>query len=136
MQVLRALVHRHRRLAVLLAVLALAIKALVPAGYMVGLQGTVLTVAICADASGGTVHKQIVVPPKGGASDLADAHAKAPATCAYAALGFAALAGADAALLALALAFVLALGFAPSRPAPQRRVAFLRPPLRGPPAFA
>lgn len=136
MQILRALVHRHRRLAVLLVVLALAIKAVVPAGYMLGQQGTVLTVTICADASGSALHKQIVVPRKDAATDLAEAHAKASAACPYAALGFAALAGADAVLLALALAFVLALGLAPTRPAPLRRIAFLRPPLRGPPAFA
>jgi hypothetical protein len=136
MPMLRALIDRHRRLAVLLIVLALVIKAVVPAGYMLGVQGTVLTVTICADASGSEVHKQIVVPPKGTANDLADAHAKAPVACPYAALGFAALAGADAVLLALALAFVLALGLAPSRPVPLRRIAFLRPPLRGPPALA
>jgi hypothetical protein len=137
MQILRALVLRHRLLAVLLVVLALAIKAVVPAGYMLSQQGTVLTVTICADASGSTVHKQIVVPNKGAATDdLADAHAKAPAACPYAALGFAALAGANAVLLALALAFVLALGLAPSRPAPLRRIPFLRPQLRGPPCFA
>jgi CBS-domain-containing membrane protein len=130
MPMLRALIDRHRRLAVLLIMLALVIKAVVPAGYMLGVQGTVLTVTICADASGSEVHKQIVVPPKGTANDLADAHAKAPVACPYAALGFAALAG------AVALAFVLALGLAPSRPVPLRRIAFLRPPLRGPPAFA
>jgi hypothetical protein len=46
------------------------------------------------------------------------------------------LGGVDMALLALALAFILALGFAPLRPARAASTRFLRPPLRGPPAGA
>lgn len=133
MQALRALTHRHRLLALLLVVLALAVKAAVPAGYMIGQHGAVLTVEICADASGGTVTKQIVIPQSGTPADGKSAHDKAPATCPYAALGLASLAGADGMLLALALAFILALGFATAPPLPLRRISFLRPPLRGPP---
>ncbi len=136
MQALRALTHRHRLLALLLVMLALAVKAAVPAGYMVGQHGKVLTVEICADASGGTVTKQIVIPQSGAPTDGKSAHDKAPATCPYAGLGLASLTGADAVLLALALVFILALGFATAPPLPLRRIAFLRPPLRGPPALA
>lgn len=135
MQALRALALRHRLLALLLVVLALAVKAAMPAGYMLGQHGTVLTVEICADASGGTVTKQIVIPQSGAPADAKGSHDKAP-TCPYAALGFAWLAGADGVLLALALAFILALGFATAPPLPLRRPSFLRPPLRGPPALA
>lgn len=136
MQTLRALVHRYRLLAVMLVALALAIKALVPAGYMLHQRGTVITVEICADASGATLKQQIVIPPADSGGGASETPAKAFATCPYAALSFAALAAADAVLLAAALAFILALGFLPtSLPAP-RRIAFLRPPLRGPPAFA
>lgn len=141
MQALRAFISRHRRLAAMLVICALAIKAAVPAGYMLSQTGQVLTIAICADASGSTLTRQIVVPVSG-AHDPAKApahdpaHDKASATCPYAALGFAALAGADTLLLALALAFILALGFARVPPAPARRTPFLRPPLRGPPAHA
>lgn len=136
MQALRVLIHRHRRLAAVLVVLVLAIKAMVPAGYMLERQGISLTVTICADASGGSVTREIVIPRKGALGASGDAHAKAASVCPYAALGHAALAGADAVLVALALAFILALGFAPTRFAPLRRIPFLRPPLRGPPAFA
>jgi hypothetical protein len=135
MQALRALTHRHRLLALLIVVLALAVKAAVPAGYMPALHGTVLTVEICADASGGTVTKQIVIPRSGAPADSKSAHEKAP-FCPYAALGFASLTGADIALLALALAFIMALGFATAPPVPLRRIEFLRPPLRGPPLLA
>lgn len=136
MQALRALAHRHRRLAVLLVVVALALKALVPAGYMLHQRGTVLTVEICADASGGKLTQQIVVPRSGAPAGGQETPGKAPATCPYATLAFAALAGADAVLLLLALAFILALGLAPAPTSPLRRVPFLRPPLRGPPALA
>lgn len=136
MQALRALTHRHRLLAMLLVVLALAMKAAVPGGYMLGQHGKVLTVEICADATGATVTKQIVIPQSGAPTEGKAAHDKAPATCPYAALGFSALAGADAALLALALVFILALSFAAAPPLPLRRISFLRPPLRGPPALA
>jgi hypothetical protein len=36
-------------------------------------------------------------------------------------------------LLALALVFIMAMGFAALQPAAPRRVSYLRPPLRGPP---
>ncbi|MFA7601897.1 MAG: DUF2946 family protein [Novosphingobium sp.] len=132
MQALRALAHTHRRLALLLVLCALALKALVPAGFMPGQQGTTITIEICADASGSIAAQQIVIPR----ADAKQDHGKDGTACSYAALGFAALAGADAALLALALAFILALGFAPAVMPPLRRIAFLRPPLRGPPATA
>ena len=38
-------------------------------------------------------------------------------------------------LLAAALAFILLVGFAPLRAPPARDIAFLRPPLRGPPSL-
>ncbi|MCW1429918.1 DUF2946 family protein [Novosphingobium sp. JCM 18896] len=132
MHALRALVHRHRLLAAMIVVCALAMKIAVPAGYMLGQHGKVLTVEICADASGSTVTKQIVVPASHGDKET---QAKASETCPYAALGFPALNGADPLLLALALAFILALGFVPAQALPLQRRRFARPPLRGPPAL-
>ena len=131
MQALRALSHRHRLLAMIVVLCALALKAAVPAGYMLGQHGRVLTVEICTDASGGAVTRQIVVPAK-----AADSHDKAPATCAYTALGLAALGGADAVLLALALAFIVTLGFVPAPARPLQRLTRILPPPCGPPAHA
>ena len=135
MHALRAFFRTNRRLALALVALALVIKALVPAGYMLGGPlgdgARVLTVAICADASGELATKQIAVP-----SDGKSGHAKAEGTCAWGMLAMAALGGADLVLLALALAFILALGLAPSRPAARAQRTSLRPPLRGPPALA
>jgi hypothetical protein len=133
--VIRAFLRTNRRLAFGLVALALVIKALVPTGYMLsgplGDGAHVLTIAICGDVSGGPLTKQITVPADG-KSD----HAKAAGSCAWGVLAMAALGGADVLLLALALAFILALGLAPSRPTARPQRTYLRPPLRGPPAFA
>jgi hypothetical protein len=132
MHALRTFLRTRRRLAVAIVALALAMKALVPGGYMIGQQGMVLTVGICADASGAKMTRQIVLPQSG----QADGHAKGDGSCPYAALGMAALTGADAVLLAIALGFILALGFLPVRASPRAGRPHLRPPLRGPPAHA
>lgn len=136
MATLRAFFHTHRRLAALLLALALVAKALIPAGYMLGQQATVLTVEICADASGAKVTHDIVIPQHGKPGETRGSQAKNDGTCAFSALSMASLGGTDALLLALALAFILALGFAPPAPAPLGRLDRLRPPLRGPPAHA
>jgi len=130
---LRVFLHRHRTLAALLLALALCVKAIVPAGYMPGGGARFITVSICADASGGAVTRQIAIPAKG---DAGQDHARAKGLCAFAGLASAALGGSDIALLAAALAFIIALGFA-TRPVPAPRgAARLRPPLRGPPLAA
>jgi hypothetical protein len=130
MNALRTFLRSHRRLAALIVALALAMKVLVPVGYMIAEQGKVLTVGICADASGAKITRQVVLPQTGQAGE----HAKADGTCPYAALGMAALTGANAVLLVLALGYILALAFAPVRPVLRAGPLYLRPPLRGPPA--
>lgn len=60
---------------------------------------------------------------------------KADHPCAFSGLGMSAMGGADLGLLAIAIAYVLALGFG-AIVAPSRAVAArLRPPLRAPPAL-
>jgi hypothetical protein len=132
--IIRHFCRDHRNLAALLVALALCLKMLVPAGYMIGGPSQTLTISICADAQGEHLTRQIAIPTKG-EDGKRSAHGKA-APCPYAALGMASLPGADTVLLALALAFIFALGFAPAPSVPPRRTEFLRPPLRGPPARA
>ncbi|RJT22722.1 DUF2946 domain-containing protein [Chakrabartia godavariana] len=133
---LRAFIRDNRKLATLLVGLALFMKALVPAGYMLGTEGRVLTVEICSDASGGHLTKQIVIPTDGKSHEGQTDHAKADGTCPFASLAMGTVGGADPALLLVALAFILLLAFAPPVLPMRERPDYLRPPLRGPPAFA
>lgn len=131
---LRTLAGNNRALAALLLACVLAMKALVPAGYMAMPSVQLLSVSICADASGGAELRQIAIPMKGDPAPAGGEHGKAGSTCAFASLAMAALGGADAPLLALALAFVLATGFVATTAPPASARAHLRPPLRGPPS--
>jgi hypothetical protein len=134
MTALRAFIRDHRQLAAALLVLALCLKAALPAGFMLAPSAaTTLTITICADSSGARQAMQVVIPAKhSGQPETAQKH---PA-CAFTSLADSALGGADALLLALAFAFILVLGLAPTRRLPFARVFHLRPPLRGPPAAA
>ncbi len=132
MQSLRAFIRDHRRLAILLVVLALCLKAIVPAGFMVSAGGKSLAITVC-DGRGPDLVKRISIPQAGQAPDKAGQHGDASDACPYAALTMVALSGAQAALLAIALAFILTRGIWPvPRPQPAPR-AYLRPPLRAPP---
>jgi hypothetical protein len=133
MGALRNFIRDHRRTALAVGLLVFALKALVPPGYMVGQHAKVLTIEICADTIDAHLSRQIVVPQSGAAGKTVQEHGKTAGICPYAALSMPSLAGADAALLALALTFIFALGFASVRPARPRRELHLRPPLRGPP---
>ncbi|MEJ2457309.1 MAG: hypothetical protein P8Y58_03845 [Novosphingobium sp.] len=134
MESLRAFFLRHRGLACVLVVAALFLKAAVPTGFMIGADSSrTITITICHDASGDRPAQQIAIPMKKGEGEAPGKPAKGE--CPYAALSMASLSGADVALLALALAFIIALGFAPVRFTLPPRPSFLLPPLRGPPAL-
>lgn len=131
MQSLRAFLQNHLRFAALLLACALAMKALVPSGYMLGGSARVLTVHLCGDQVGGPAGNAIAVPLTGKHDDGGKGHSDTP--CPYSALGHAALSGTDPVQLALALLFIFALGFLPLAAPNPARIAHLRPPLRGPP---
>ncbi|MFN3864974.1 MAG: DUF2946 family protein [Erythrobacter sp.] len=137
MSSLRAFSRRYAQFTLVLVVLILAVKALVPAGYMVSRSGgRFLTVTICADASGTPKQMQIAIPDR---NDAGSDHGKAAdkgQPCAFSGLGHAALGGTDPLLLAAALAFILLIGFAPRPALPARDTPFVRPPLRGPPSLS
>ncbi|WP_338446486.1 DUF2946 family protein [Pelagerythrobacter marensis] len=134
---LRALIRRHRHLAIALLVLAFCFKIVVPAGMMVSsAPDRLLTVTICTGGVDRIETVDILVP---GSPDHGPAHPDGSAKaehCAFAGLAKAALGGAGPILLAAAFAFILVLGLAPSRIAPLARIPYLRPPLRAPPAQA
>ncbi|MGE4305762.1 MAG: hypothetical protein AB7E24_17250 [Novosphingobium sp.] len=134
MQLLRAFFMRHRALAVLVVMAAICMKVVVPTGFMIGQNSKVLTIQLCHDGLGDTLTKQIVIPMKGDTNESSGKQGKSE--CPFSALSMASMSGTDPALLAIAFAFILALGFAPARITLPERVFHLRPPLRGPPALA
>ncbi|MDE1916780.1 MAG: hypothetical protein KGJ57_15100 [Sphingomonadales bacterium] len=134
MRVFRAFALNHRCLAVLLVALALCMKALVPAGYMLASDRQVVTIRICADTVGQMITKQIVLPQNPQTPGTHKGKGESP--CHFTALGHGLLGAVEPILLALALITLMALGFAPMRPATAQSAARLRPPLRGPPAPA
>lgn len=135
MHSLRALFRQFRLAAMALLVLAFLAKAAIPAGFMVAHQADkILTVTVCADASGGHLTRQIAIPMKEGQGK----HAPSPSdskdgSCLFSSLSMAAFGGLPPALLALALALAALLGLAPLSRLTFSASRNLRPPLRGPP---
>ncbi|MBS1239615.1 MAG: hypothetical protein H6R45_321 [Proteobacteria bacterium] len=136
MHVLRTLILRRRQLALLTVALALCMKALLPTGYMVSDTAKTFTVTICNGATGERTTTEIAIPAKGSPAPHEDSQGKGDTQCPYSSLSMAPMGGADVPLLALAIAFILALGFLPAPRLPFRPAQYLLPPLRGPPAAA
>ena len=130
---IRAFLHQHSRLALAILLMAMAIRALVPQGYMVASGPLLLNVSVCADSLGHTT-TQIAIPMKKDGSShngggAGDGH------CAFTSLSMGSLAAADPVLLLVAIAFILALGTTANTIPLPSIPARLRPPLRAPPAF-
>jgi hypothetical protein len=133
---LRALVRDHARLTLVLLAVVLAVKALVPQGYMLSAGGErFLTVTICADASGAAKQMKIALADTGHAGSEDGAGNPADQPCAFAGHAHGTLGAADPVLLAAALTFILLTGRAPFPVPPLRNIPFLRPQLRGPPVL-
>ncbi|MBO9518880.1 MAG: hypothetical protein J7493_12500 [Porphyrobacter sp.] len=129
MQSLRSLLHSRWCLALLLLAAALAPRWAIPQGYMVE-AGKTLTVSICSPT--GHSAKTVEIPISG----KPDKKAGNSAPCSFGSLNQGMLGGADPVLLATALAFLIALGFAPCHAALLSQPTGLRPPTRGPPRTA
>lgn len=136
MQPFRALLLRHRVLAMLLVLATLCLKAALPSGYMIDRSaGASVTVVLChggdATAKPATLTIQRHLP----AGDSKTAGQAQDSACPYSSLSQALMGGIPPLLLAAAIAFLLVLGFAPVRTVLIRRGAFFVPPLRAPPAL-
>ncbi len=135
----RRLFLDHRTLAAWLIVCALAMKILVPAGFMPVVSGGTVTIQIC----GGTAPSMPTMMAK--ATMMAEAmpgmthhqdkgdHQSREMPCAFSGLSAPSLAAVDPLLLAIAIAFIVAIGFRRTSTTPVAARAYLRPPLRGPP---
>lgn len=130
---LRRLIRRHRTLAALVCAAALALRLLVPAGYMVSGESGRIAVTLCpgmAPVGAMPMMHHAMPGPDHQRSDM-QGHANAP--CAFAGLAVPTLGAVDPVLLAMVLAIVAALALLPVVPRRAGRVPHLRPPLRGPP---
>lgn len=121
---------------------AVLLRSAIPAGYMVSQQAGTPQVLLCHASSGAkdevkaqTALRHLAAIVQQGQPDPGPASA-ATDPCPYAVLSFASLAGADPILLAAALVFVLAIGFAAQPLPPIRRARFFTPPMRAPPALS
>lgn len=138
MQAFRHLVLAHRHIAALICVAALALRILIPTGYMVSSVHGRVTITLCS----GVVDQQpaMAMDMRGMDHTMPDhgkskEHGKAEMPCAFSGLSAPVLGGADPVLLVVALALVAAVAL---RATPRTIVAsasYLRPPLRGPPLF-
>lgn len=142
---LRRMFLTHNALAALLIVVALAMKALVPAGFMPMLFEGRVVIALCSGSGPATTmvdaagmhHGATMASHHGGhGKSHSPQHDNKPQPCAFSGLTAPTLAGTDPVVLAIAIAFVLTLGLRMVVALPARRSVRLRPPLRGPPAIA
>lgn len=126
----RTWLRSHRAFAALFLAVMLSVRLLMPSGYMLSSESKVLTVVICTGIAGEHQTTQLVIPME---KQKAGHDAGKSDPCPYSALSMVSTTGADAALLVAALAFILALGFAAVVEPLRGRIAYLLPPLRGPP---
>lgn len=137
----RAFLLRHAGLALALVAIALVTKAVIPSGFMLTPRDGSLAVVICSGQGPEMAGMSMAKP--GATAKSGDAQPHHPADgktldhpCAFSSLSMASATGADIALLALALGYVLALGVRPTVFRRWRSPPRLRPPLRAPPLRA
>lgn len=126
----------QRHLAVLICAVTLLLKLLVPTGYMIDSGHGSITITICS----GTAARTMTMEMPGMHGDMPDHgrskdHGKAEMPCAFSGLSAAMLGAIDPIQYAALIAFVLAVGLIATVPPAPSRPAYLRPPLRGPPAY-
>lgn len=142
----RCLLRDHRLLAAWIVGLALLMKLIVPAGYMIAAPGGTLRIVLCSGygpvqpvmAGHAPAKQAMTMPGMVHQQDKTDHHGRGgkEPPCVFSALSGGALPMVDAVLLAVVLAFIIVRVFrAPLLPV-RAGASYLRPPLRGPPATA
>lgn len=120
----------------LLCAATLLLKLLVPTGYMIDNTSGHLSITICSGIGPATAMMDMPgmhgdMPDHGKSKD----HGKAEMPCAFSGLSAAMLGSIDPVQLAALIVFILAIGLIATIPPAPARPAYLRPPLRGPPAY-
>ncbi len=137
MQAFRRLVLAYRHIAALICVAALAVRILIPTGYMVSTDHGRVAITLC---SGVVEQPSMAMDMPGMDHAMSDhgkskEHGKAEMPCAFSGLSTPVLGGADPVLLVVALALVAAMALRATPRTIVASVPYLRPPLRGPPLF-
>lgn len=131
----RAFFLSHQRLALLLVAIALLTRAVIPTGFMVMPLHGKIEVSMCSGQGPEMVAMDMGKRTVDHGGDHQDGGKKADHPCAFSSLSMAAATGADIALLAVAIVYILALGFLPVGSRQSRTPSHLRPPLRAPPVL-
>jgi len=125
----------QRHFALLVCVAALLLKLLVPAGYMIDSDRSLLSMTVCSGAAPRTTAMTMhTMPGDMPGHGKSEDHGKTPMPCSFASLANAALPTIDPVQLAALIAFIMVIGLAGFRAARPWAPPYLRPPLRGPPA--
>ena len=130
MTALRRLVLRRPALAGFILAAALLMKVLIPAGFMPAPSGTIFIVQICSGYGAQT----IAVPMPAKEDQGQGNHHGKDMPCAFSGLAAPSLAAADPILLVSAIAFIVIMTMRAAVVFTTAVPAFLRPPLRAPPA--
>ena len=120
----------NRRWAAALIALALLLKLVIPTGFMASASNGTLVIEVCASSGPRTIAITIAGLDHQKKSDAG----KGDRPCTFAGHGAPLLAAADPIVLAIAIVFIMATVFRVVSRGVADRVAYLRPPLRGPPA--
>ncbi len=118
-------------------------KLLVPSGYMVSSEHDRIAITLCSGMTPQDMAPKAIAMPgmhdDGAESamnhDRSTKHDKAEMPCAFSSLTAHALESVDLVLRIAAIAFAMALAWRYVRPLPRALTRYLRPPLRGPPAY-
>lgn len=133
MSVIRRLLLNNGLWFAVLFALALAVKALVPSGYMISSDSKTITVMICNGAEG--AQQTIAIPLETGTGSHHSGSDNSPEVCASGSFSQSTMTMTDPIQLAMTLAFIMLAGLVIAVAIPSARPVRWRPPLRGPPAF-
>ncbi|QYE33829.1 hypothetical protein KZX46_13425 [Polymorphobacter sp. PAMC 29334] len=124
----------RRYIAGLILAVTLLTKLLVPSGYMIASDQGRITITICSGVASQTMTMDMPVMhanvPGHGKPD----HGKAEMPCAFSGLSAHALGAVDPILIVALIAFIMAIGLAPTLLPALSNHTYLRPPPTGPPA--
>ena len=128
---LRSLVCNHRLFAGWIVVAAMAMRILVPVGFMPTESGHAMTMELCPGYA--AMAMATPAPAHHTPDGRHGKDGKSEAPCAFSGLSAPAVRGADFPILLLALTFLMGLGVLSDAPVVVRSCVRLRPPPRGPP---